>query len=210
MYRLNQGKRFPAELLALSAAAGVFFCGLHLLNGWVFTSLEISPHISFLYLPNFLRLAYVLVLGMVWGTLGTAIGCVLLIAWSPDNNIWVSLANAFISTGGAALAVFLMRVMQKRPLTLVRLSGLLSLALFYALLNTLMHHAMWSVLDPSQLVHPNQLGFMMLGDLNGAVVGSLMLRWLANHTQLVQFAKQRVAQTPSGDNDDDQAGQRPR
>jgi hypothetical protein len=210
MIKLTNKKPFPLELFLLSAAAGVFFCGLHLFNGWAFTSLEISPHISYLYLPNFLRLAYVLVLGMVWGTLGTAIGCVLLIFWSPDSTLWVSLANATVSTAGAALAVFLMRFMQKRPLSLVLLSDLLSLALFYALLNALIHHAMWSVLDPAQLVYPHQLAFMMLGDLNGAVVGSLLLRCLAKYTPLVHMAKQRVAQGPFQDNDEDDAGQNPR
>ncbi|CAN1506635.1 hypothetical protein MCEMAEM4_00677 [Burkholderiaceae bacterium] len=186
---------FPIEFLGLAAAAGVFFCAVHLFNGWLFASLEISPHISFIYLPNFLRLANVLLLGMVWGTLGTAIGCLLLIAWSPDN-FWVSLANATVSTAGATLSVFLMRFMQKRELSLVRLSDLISLALLYAVVNSLMHHAMWSVFDPSQLVNPNQLVFMMLGDLNGAVIGALVLRWLANHTQMVQFASKRASTAP--------------
>jgi hypothetical protein len=156
-----------------------------------------------------LRLAYVLVLGMAWGTLGTALGCLLLIVWSTDN-LWVSLANATISTGGAALAVFLMRIMQRRPLVLVRLSDLLSLALFYAVLNTLIHHAMWSVLDPAQLVHPNQLAFMMVGDLNGAVAGSLLLRWLANNTQLVHMVRLGASQARLDDNEDDDTEQRPR
>ena len=200
---------FPAALLALAVAAGVFFCGVHLLNGWMFSSLEFSSHIILLYLPNFLRLAYVLVLGMVWGTLGTAIGCALLIAWSPDSTLRVSLANATVSTAGAALAVFLMRIMQDRPLALGRMTDLLSLALFYAMLNAVLHHVMWSVLDPAQLVHPKQLAFMMLGDLNGAVAGSLLLRWLANHTQLVTFVRQRMAKTTSDDKDDSQTGARP-
>jgi hypothetical protein len=209
MIRPTDKKPFPLELFLLSAAAGVFFCGVHLLNGWLFSSLEISPHISFFYLPNFLRLAYVLVLGMAWGTLGTALGCLLLIVWSTDN-LWVSLANATIATGGAALAVFLMRIMQRRPLVLVRLSDLLSLALFYAVLNTLIHHAMWSVLDPAQLVHPNQLAFMMVGDLNGAVAGSLLLRWLANNTQLVHMVRLRASQARFDDNEDDDTEQSPR
>lgn len=184
---------FPIELIGLALAAGVLFSAVHLLNGWLFALLEISPHISFLYLPSFLRLANVLVLGMVWGTLGTGIGCAILIAWSPDNLL-LSVANATISASSAALSVFLMRVMQKRPLSLVRLSDLIALAVFHALLNALVHHAMWSVLDPTQLVNSNQLFFMMVGDLNGAVLGALGLRWLAQHTDMVSLARQRVAQ----------------
>jgi hypothetical protein len=189
---------FPIELIGLAIAAGVLFCAVHLLNGWLFASLEISPHISFLYLPSFLRLANVLLLGMVWGTLGTGIGCAILIAWSPDN-LFLSVANGTIAAGSAALSVFLMRVMQKRPLSLVRLSDLIALAVFYALLNALVHHAMWSVLDPTQLITPYQLFFMMVGDLNGAVLGALGLRWLAKNTQMVSLARQRVAQAPVED-----------
>mgnify|MGYP000007439336 CR=1 FL=1 len=193
---------FHIEALFLAVLAGVLFCVVHLLNGWLLSSFEISNHISFLYLPSFLRLVNVLVLGMVWGTLGTAVGCLLLLPWSQDS-VLLSLVNAMASAGCAALAVILMRFMQKRPLSLARLGDLLSLALLYALLNALIHHALWSVLDPSQLVNPNQLAFMMLGDINGAVIGALGLRWLARHTGLVAFARARAIQAPTHNADSD-------
>jgi hypothetical protein len=120
MPQQHKETKFPFEVLGLAIAAGGLFCAMHLLNGWLFAALEISPHISFLYLPSFLRLVNVLVLGMVWGTLGTAIGCALLIAWSPDNLL-LSMANATIAASSAAMAVFLMRVMQKRLGTFERL-----------------------------------------------------------------------------------------
>ncbi|PQA80074.1 hypothetical protein C5F52_27265 [Limnohabitans sp. TS-CS-82] len=193
---------FHFEALLLAVLAGVLFCVVHLLNGWLLSSFEISDHISFLYLPSFLRLVNVLVLGMVWGSLGTAIGCLLLMPWSQDT-VFLSLVNATASAGCAALAVMLMRFMQKRPLSLARFSDLLSLALLYALLNALIHHALWSMLDPSQLVNPNQLAFMMVGDINGAVIGALVLRWLARHTRLVAFARTRATQAPLNETDSD-------
>jgi hypothetical protein len=49
---------------------------------------------------------------------------------------------------------------------------------------------------------------MMVGDINGAVVGALLLRWLAKHTQLVHIVRQRVIQAPTHNNDD--ARQSPR
>ena len=198
--RNNGEQSFHFEALFLAALAGVLFCATHLLNGWLLSSFEISNHISFLYLPSFLRLVNVLVLGMVWGTFGTAIGCLLLLPWSQDS-VLMSLINATASAGCAALAVMLMRFMQKRPLSLARLSDLLSLALLYAVLNALIHHALWSAFDPSQLVNPNQLAYMMLGDLNGAVIGALVLRWLARHTRLVAFARERASQAPLKDAD---------
>jgi hypothetical protein len=185
---------FHIEALFLAVLAGVLFCVVHLLNGWLLSSFEISNHISFLYLPSFLRLVNVLVLGMVLG--------LLLLPWSQDS-VLLSLVNAMASAGCAALAVILMRFMQKRPLSLARLGDLLSLALLYALLNALIHHALWSVLDPSQLVNPNQLAFMMLGDINGAVIGALGLRWLARHTGLVAFARARAIQAPTHNADSD-------
>lgn len=198
----DEDHSFHFEALFLAVLAGVLFCVVHLLNGWLLSSFEISNHISFLYLPSFLRLVNVLVLGMVWGTLGTAIGCLLLMPWSQDT-VFLSLVNATASAGCAALAVMLMRFMQKRPLSLARFSDLLSLALLYALLNALIHHALWSMLDPSQLVNPNQLAFMMVGDINGAVIGALVLRWLARHTRLVAFARTRATQAPLNEADSD-------
>lgn len=198
----DEDHSFHFEALFLAVLAGVLFCVVHLLNGWLLSSFEISDHISFLYLPSFLRLVNVLVLGMVWGSLGTAIGCLLLMPWSQDT-VFLSLVNATASAGCAALAVMLMRFMQKRPLSLARFSDLLSLALLYALLNALIHHALWSMLDPSQLVNPNQLAFMMVGDINGAVIGALVLRWLARHTRLVAFARTRATQAPLNEADSD-------
>lgn len=198
----DEDHSFHFEALFLAVLAGVLFCVVHLLNGWLLSSFEISNHISFLYLPSFLRLVNVLVLGMVWGSLGTAIGCLLLMPWSQDT-VFLSLVNATASAGCAALAVMLMRFMQKRPLSLARFSDLLSLALLYALLNALIHHALWSMLDPSQLVNPNQLAFMMVGDINGAVIGALVLRWLARHTRLVAFARTRATQAPLNEADSD-------
>lgn len=177
--------------------AGVLFCVVHLLNGWVFQSLEITDHISFMYLPSFLRLAHVLVLGMVLGTASTAIGGALLLWWSHDN-LWVGLLNIFVSATMAAVAVILLRFLQRRNMSLVCLTDLLKLALFYALLNSLGHHLMWGFFDPSQLVNPHQLVYMVIGDINGAVVGALVLRALAQHTRLMAYVRGRAV-TPESD-----------
>ena len=82
--------------------------------------------------------------------------------------------------------------MQKRPLSLTRLSDLLQVALFYSLLNALTHHVLWSAFDTSQLVEPNQLAYMVMGDINGAVIGALGLRWIARHTKLIEYVRQKA------------------
>ena len=176
---------------ALVLVAGVLYCAVHLLNGFLMKSLEISDHINFLYLPSFLRLINVLVLGLVWGSLGTALGGLLLCFWTQDSFV-IALCNVGVSASVAGLAVLAMRVLQQRQLSLTKLSDLLQLCLLYALLNALLHHLLWTTFDPTQIVNPNQVAYMVIGDLNGAILGALALRWLATHTQLVNLIRQRA------------------
>lgn len=192
--RDNTESPFNLAVLVLALSAGALYCATHMLNAWLFKYLEFSDHISFLYLPSFLRLANVLVLGMAWGTFGTAIGGMLLLLTMNWQETWLlAIANIFVSAGSAALAVTVMQVLQKRKLALTRLSDLLQLAVLNALLNSLTHHAVWSVLEPSLLVDVNQLPYMLVGDLNGAIVGALLLRWLARHTGIIALARERAS-----------------
>jgi len=184
------------HIACLVIAAGALFFIVHVLNGWLLKAIEISDHISLLYLPAFLRLMNVLVLGMLWGTLGTAFGGMLLFFWFNDSLL-LSCFNTAMSAGGAALAVWWMQILQGRALSLARLSDLLQLSLLYALLNSFLHHLMWSFLDPAQLMSSSQIFFMILGDLNGAVLGALVLRWFARNTQLVNMAREKAKNSPS-------------
>ncbi len=172
----------------MATAAGFLFCGFHLLNGWLLSSFEFSEHISLIYLPGFLRLAYVLLLGLAWGSVATALGGVMLLWWSHETWL-IGLFNIGISASVAALAVVLMQVMLQRRLSLRKLSDLIQLAGLYALLNALSHHLMWSILDPMQLIAWPQLLYMVIGDLNGALIGALVLRGLAKHTAMVQSVR---------------------
>ena len=185
----GQSSRFA--MLVLVFSAGVVYCAMHLLNGVLMKSIEVSDHINFLYLPSFLRLMNVLVLGVIWGTLGPAFGGILLCFWVSDSLV-MGIANTVVSASGAALAVFAMRILQQRPLSLTKLSDLLQLALLYALLNALLHHLLWTTFDPAQIVSPNQVAYMVIGDLNGAILGALVLRWLATHTRLIDMVRQRA------------------
>jgi len=191
----------PLAGIVLALMAGVLYASTHLANGWLFSGFEISPHISLVYLPSFLRLVNVLVLGLLWGTLGTAIGGALLFFWMQDS-LFLSMLNTSISAGSAALAIVLMEFMRHRRISLLLLSDLLQLAVFYALLNALAHHWMWSLLDTSQLVSPNQLSYMVLGDILGAVIGALLLRSAAKHTPLIQKLRQLAAEPAPHKTDD--------
>lgn len=178
------------QQLLFAVIAGCLFCGMHLFNGWLMGSFEFSSHINLIYLPGFLRLANVLVLGLLWGTLGTAVGGLMLMWWF--NETWlVGILNVGVSACVAALAVFLMQVLLQRRLSLRKLSDLVQLALLYSLLNALSHHLLWSVLDPLQLIEWQQMLYMVIGDLNGALIGAWVLRWLAAHTGMVSSVRAR-------------------
>ena len=179
-------------ILLLVLTAGALFCAVHILNGWLLQSIEVTDHISFLYLPSFLRIINVLVLGMLWGTAGTAVGGSLLFFYMQDSLL-LSVLNTLVSAGSVVLTVWCMQILQQRKLSLTRLSDLLLLALFNALLNALLHHLVWAEVDPNQLVSPNQLLYMMVGDINGAIVGALALRWLATHTGIIHYARKKAS-----------------
>jgi hypothetical protein len=51
---------------------------------------------------------------------------------------------------------------------------------------------LWTTFDPAQIVSPNQVAYMVIGDLNGAILGALALRWLATHTRLIELIRQRA------------------
>jgi hypothetical protein len=178
-------------LFAASSLAGVAFCASHLLNDWLFQAIAISDHISLIYLPAFFRLFNVLVLGLMWGTLGTAIGGVLLLAWTHDATLSISLLNMCVSAGVAAISVVLLQMLLRRRLSITRLNDLLLLSVLYALMNALMHHVLWTLVDPSQLLYPRQVFEMMLGDLGGAVLGAWLLRLLSRNTALIKLIRAR-------------------
>jgi hypothetical protein len=127
----------------------------------------------------------------MWGTLGTAIGGVLLLAWTHDATLSISLLNMCVSAGVAAISVVLLQMLLRRRLSITRLNDLLLLSVLYALMNALMHHVLWTLVDPSQLLYPRQVFEMMLGDLGGAVLGAWLLRLLSRNTALIKLIRAR-------------------
>lgn len=155
----------------------ILFPLVHVVNGWVFKFSEITPHIALIYLPAFLRLAHVLILGRLSGTLATLLGGLLLM-WSFNETLTVALLNSLCSAGGPLLALFLFKLHAKREVELTSLRDLTVLTLVYALTNAVLHHAMWSALDPAMLVAPTQVLWMVLGDIMGALLGAYIMKWV--------------------------------
>ena len=166
---------FDIFLLLLSAIVYPF---LHMANGWIFTSLEITPHVGLVYLPAFMRMLNVLVLGKVRGTLATALGGIFLMQVFNDHSV-VGFLNVLCSAIGPLLAVLVFRFYTGREVSLLSLKDLGIVTLGYCLANAIVHHVVWTLFDPQQLVAPQQLLWMMLGDFNGVLIGAYALKWAA-------------------------------
>ena len=166
---------FELFLVLLSALVFPF---LHLTNTWAFSSLEITPHVGLIYLPAFIRLLNVLVLGIVRGTLATALGGIFLLQVLSDHSV-VGFINVLCSASGPLLAVLVFRFYTGRDASLLSLKDLGIVAIGYCIANAFAHHLAWMLLDPHLIVNPLQMLGMMLGDFNGALIGAYCLKWTA-------------------------------
>lgn len=161
---------------ALVIVFAVIFPLAHILNGWVFGWISISSHIGLIYLPAFLRLANVLILGRLNGTLATLLGGMLLMGYTHESPA-VAFLNSLCSAGGPLLALVFFKWHTGRNVELTSLKDLTLLTLVYAVSNALLHHAMWSVLDRSMLDEPVQVLWMIVGDILGALLGAYLMKW---------------------------------
>ena len=151
--------------LILSSA--LIFALLHNANGWIFSFAQISPHIGWIYLPAFVRLVNVLILGNLRGSLATVLGSLLLIPFFGEFN-GMSMLNAAASAAGPLIAAFIFRLQAGREVSLVSIKDLTILTLIYCAANALTYHLIWMLFDPAQLVKPLQVLWMVVGDFNGA------------------------------------------
>ena len=183
------------EKCLLLALCAPLFAAAHLFNGWVFQQWELSSHIAWIYLPAFLRLAYVLVLGSVWGFTSVFIGSLAL--GIGMNEDWMHAStNALASASGPLMALWLFKVLKERPLQISRWHDLLQVCILYALLNALVHHAAWSFNQPEQLMSVHQMPVMVIGDLVGALLGSVLFTVAMRQFGLYQVIN-RLSQDPS-------------
>lgn len=190
------------EKLLLLTLCAPLFAAAHLFNGWVFQHWELSSHIAWVYLPAFLRVAYVLVLGPAWGFAAVFIGS-LLLGGGFDENMLQASTNALASALGPVLALWLFKVLKERPLQISRLSDLLQMCILYALLNALVHHAAWSYNQPDQLMSVHQMPIMVIGDLAGAVLGSVLFTVVIRQMGLYSVVN-RLSQSPTSSDKESQ------
>jgi len=173
--KVNIGQEFFMSLL-LVAVFAVLFPLTHWANGWLFAFAEINPNVGLVYLPAFWRLANILILGPVKGTAATLLGGAIL-APSFDDPSWATALNVVCSACGPLVALFAFKAYFKRSFELTSLKDLAVLTLIYAMANAFLHHFMWAALRPSQLGSPEQILWMVIGDILGALIGAYLLKW---------------------------------
>ena len=161
--------------ILLILALAVLFPATHILSGWLFDFATLNDNISLIYMPAFLRLFNLLVLGALFGTLSTVLGGLLLIA-QLDEPLGLALLNVVCSSAGPLIALIGLKIYWKGDVELTSLQDLAALTLVYCVCNSLIHHVTWVLMGQSQVFELDQVFWMFLGDLNGALLGAYLMK----------------------------------
>jgi hypothetical protein len=159
----------------LIVALAVLFPAIHIFNGWLFDFATINAHISLIYLPAFLRLFNVLVLGPIWGTVTTFLGSILLMS-QFDEPLGYAMLNNFSTCAGPLIALFVYQYQLKRPIQLNSLKDVSVLTLYCSLGNSLVHHMVWYLQNTSSEVKYLEAMWMFVGDLLGTLIGAYIMK----------------------------------
>ena len=184
------------EKIIWLALCAPLFAATHLANAWLFDHISVSNHINWIYLPAFLRVAYVLILGPVWGFTAIFVGSSLLGANFNENLLQASL-NAGASAIGPVLALVLFRLLKERSLRIAQPSDLMQMCLLYALINAVVHHFCWAYQQPEQLLSVSQLPIMVIGDLAGALLGAFLFTLLMRRSGLYPLIERLSKDKPA-------------
>ena len=184
------------EKIIWLALCAPLFAATHLANAWLFDHISVSNHINWIYLPAFLRVAYVLILGPVWGFTAIFVGSSLLGASFNENLLQASL-NAGASAIGPVLALVLFRLLKERSLRIAQPSDLMQMCLLYALINAVVHHFCWAYQQPEQLLSVSQLTIMVIGDLAGALLGAFLFTLLMRRSGLYPLIERLSKDKPA-------------
>ena len=184
------------EKIIWLALCAPLFAATHLANAWLFDHISVSNHINWIYLPAFLRVAYVLILGPVWGFTAIFFGSSIL-GFSFNENLLQALLNAGASAFSPVLALVLFTLLKERALRIAQPSDLIQMCLLYALLNAVVHHFLWAYQQPEQLMSVSQLPIMIVGDLAGALLGAFLFTLIMRRSGLYPLIERLSKDKPS-------------
>jgi len=184
------------EKIIWLALCAPLFAATHLANAWLFDHISVSNHINWIYLPAFLRVAYVLILGPVWGFTAIFFGSSIL-GVNFNENLLQALLNAGASAVSPVLALVLFTLLKERALRIAQPSDLIQMCLLYALLNAVVHHFLWAYQQPEQLMSVSQLPIMIIGDLAGALLGAFLFTLIMRRSGLYPLIERLSKDKPS-------------
>jgi hypothetical protein len=161
----------------LILALAVLYPAVHILNGWLFDFATINHHISLIYLPAFLRLFNLLVLGSIYGTFTTILGGLFLMS-NFNESLALALFNIACSATSPLIALFGFKLYFKRRIELTSLRDLITLTLIYCICNSLIHHTAWLFLASTSEFDLQAASWMFIGDFNGALLGAYLTKAL--------------------------------
>ena len=167
-------------------ALAVLFPATHIASGWLLNFATINDHISLIYLPAFLRLFNLLVLGPFKGTIATFLGGLLLMTQFEENT-YIGLLNIVCSSSGPLIALIGFQFYFKRQVQLTSLKDLATLTLMYCVCNSLIHNIVWSVAVDSFVWNHQETIWMFLGDVIGALFGAYLFKSLADFMERKGF-----------------------
>jgi len=104
----------------------------------------------------------------------------------------VEAMNVLASSTSGLVSMWLFQVFKGRPVRLLVLEDLLQLVLLYALINALLNHVAWTLVEQDALITVHQLPLMVVGDFLGAMLGALLFNWGARKLKLDQLARNRT------------------
>lgn len=176
----NVGVRGIGFVAMQAFAVAIAWMLLYWLNEWLFESVAVSQHISWVFLPAALRMLAVLLTGWV-GVLGLFVGSLITGFYSIDH---ASVGQVIALAGVSALAPMLALIVVGRALRLHRnlqgfnVSQLLILSLVCAGLTAGLHglNLVMSEIVPSffQAFVP-----LFVGDLAGTLIMLYLAKWIA-------------------------------
>jgi len=168
--------------ILLILALAVLFPATHILNGWLFDFAALNDNISLIYLPAFLRLCNLLILGPLFGTLSTILGGLLLMT-QFNEPLSIAFLNIACSSAGPLMALIGLKIYCKREVQLTSLSDLAALTLIYCLSNSVIHHITWVLIGQSEALELTEVFWMFLGDLNGALLGAYLMKAMLDYLE---------------------------
>lgn len=160
------------------AATAIVYFTLCEANLFLFSALNFSAGVDWIFLPSGLRLAFVLIFGL-WGALGIVAGSLVFELFRlTEFSTLTALGAALVSGFAPLLARSICLDLLQLDVDLRNLSGsvLLKVTLVFALLSPVLHQLWFSFqgLSDNFVLHT---GVMVVGDLTG----SLMMLYVAKY-----------------------------